>query len=102
LTSSFESCFKALYDTDFEADSIQLIFQPQIICNHCDEFGVCGFAAGILDSIAEIAVEGIHISSVPRYLYGVTDSTFHAARGGLVFLENYRTWKLIGIDAISE
>ena len=38
LTSSFESCFKALYDKDFEAFLVKFILQPQIIRDHRDKF----------------------------------------------------------------
>ena len=34
--------------------SAYFIFQPQIISDHGDEFGVCGFAAVVLDRVTEI------------------------------------------------
>ena len=58
---------------------VELIFQTEIICDHGDEFGIGRFAAIVLNGVAEVAVEGIHVASVPRDLDGVTDGTLHAA-----------------------
>ena len=50
---------------------IQFVFQPQIIRNHRDKLAICGLSAVVLDCIAEIGVEGIHVAAVPRDLDGV-------------------------------
>ena len=47
-----------------------------------------------MDGIAEVAVEGIHVSPVPCNLDGVADGAFHAAGGGAVFLGNFRVQAL--------
>ena len=82
--------------------SIKLISESEIICDHRDKLTVRGLAAVVLHGIAEVGIESVNVASVPRDLNGVADSPLNAACGGLVFLENYRTWKLIEIDAIRE
>ena len=63
--------------------SIHLIFQPQIIRDHGDELRIGGLAAVILDGVAEVGVEGIHVAAIPRHLNGVANGSFHAGGGGL-------------------
>ena len=67
---------------------IQLILQPQIIRDHGDKLRVGWFSSIILNSIAEIRIERIHVAPVPGHLDGVADGTLHAACGGLVFLRH--------------
>ena len=38
-----------------------------------------------MDGITEVAVEGVHVSTVPCHLDGVADGPLHAAGGGTVF-----------------
>ena len=64
--------------------------QPHLISYHRDELRVGGFSAQVMDGIAEVAIEGIHIAPVPRHLNGVADGPLHAAGGGAVFLGNLR------------
>ena len=64
--------------------------QPHFISYHRDELRVRGLAPQVMDGITEVAVEGIHISPVPRNLDGVADGALHAAGGGAVFLGDFR------------
>ena len=66
------------------------LIQPHLVGNHCNEFAVGGFSPQVVDGIAEVAVEGIHIAPVPRHLNGVADGALHAAGSGTVFLGNFR------------
>ena len=43
-----------------------------------------------MNSIPKIAVQGIHISPVPRHLDGMADGALHAAGGGSVALGDLR------------
>ena len=75
--------------------------QPHLIGDHRDELTVGGFTPQVMDGIAEVAVEGIHISSIPRYLDGVADGALYAAGGGTVFLGNFRVQALgHGVDVL--
>ena len=51
--------------------------------NESDELRICGFSLGIADGIAEKSLQGIQIATIPGYLNGVPDGSFHAAGGGL-------------------
>ena len=54
-----------------------------------------------MDGIAEIAVEGVHVATVPRHLDGVADGALHAAGGGAVFLGDFRVQTLgHGVDIL--
>ena len=68
--------------------------QPHLVSYHCNELRVCGFAAQVMDGIAEIAIEGVHIAPVPCNLDGVADGALHAAGGGTVFLGDFRVQAL--------
>ena len=59
--------------------------QPHLISDHCDELRVGGFSAQVMDGVAEVAVEGVHVAPVPCHLNGVADGPLHAAGGGAVF-----------------
>ena len=75
--------------------------QPHLISYHRDELRVGGFAAQVVDGIAEVAIEGIHISPVPCNLDGVADGALHAAGGGAVFLGDLRVQALgHGVDVL--
>ena len=47
-----------------------------------------------MDGIAEVAVEGVYVSPVPRHLDGVADGAFHPAGGSAVFLGDFRVQAL--------
>ena len=68
--------------------------QPHLIGYHRDELAIRRLAAQVMDGIAEVAIEGIHISPVPRHLDGVADGAFHPAGGGAVALGNFRVQAL--------
>ena len=75
--------------------------QPHLVSYHRDELRVGGFSPQVVDGIAEVAVEGIHISPVPCYLDGVADGALHAAGGGTVFLGDFRVQALgHGVDVL--
>ena len=81
-------------------DSLPLI-QPHLISNHRNELRVRWFSAQIVDGIAEIAVEGVHVSPVPCYLDGVADGSLHTAGSGAVFLGDFRVQALgHGVDIL--
>ena len=80
------------------AHSLPLI-QPHLVRNHCDELAVGGFSAQVMDGVAEVAVEGVHVSPVPCHLDGVADGALHPAGGGAVFLGDFRVEALgHGVD----
>ena len=66
------------------------LIQPHFVSNHCNELRVRRLTPQVMDGIAEVAVEGIHVSPVPCYLDGVADGALHAAGGGAVFLGDFR------------
>ena len=68
--------------------------QPHFVSDHRDEFAVGGLAPQVVDGIAEVAVEGIHIAPVPSHLDGVADGALHPAGGGAVFLGDFRVQTL--------
>ena len=77
------------------------LIQPHFVSYHRNELRVGGLAAQVMDGIAEVAVEGIHISPVPCHLDGVADGALHPAGGGAVFLSNLRVQALShGVDIV--
>ena len=75
--------------------------QPHLIGDHRDELRVRWFSAQVMDGIAEVAIEGIHVSPVPCHLDGVADGAFHPAGGSAVFLGNFRVQALgHGVDVL--
>ena len=75
--------------------------QPHLISYHRDELAVGGFSPQVVDGIAEVAIEGIHVSPVPRHLDGVADGALHTAGGGAVFLGDFRVQALgHGVDVL--
>ena len=65
---------------------IELVFEPEIIRNHRDEFRICRLSTVILNGVAEVTVQRIHVAAVPRDLDGVANGSFNAAGRRLVFL----------------
>ena len=63
-----------------------VLIQPHLIGDHGDELAVGGLAAQVVDGVAEIRVQGIHIAPVPCHLDGVADGALYSAGGGVVFL----------------
>ena len=68
--------------------------QPHLIRDHCNELRVGGLPSQVVDGIAEVAVEGIHVAAVPRHLDGMADGALHPAGGGAVFLGDLRVQAL--------
>ena len=68
--------------------------QPHLISYHRNELRVRWFSAQVVDGITEVAVEGVHVSPVPRHLDGVADGALHPAGGGAVFLGDFRVQTL--------
>ena len=71
------------------SNSLPLI-QPHLVGDHRNKLRVRGLAAQVVDGVAEVAVEGVHVSPVPCHLDGVADGALHPAGGGAVFLGNFR------------
>ena len=59
--------------------------QPHLVGNHRNELRVRWFSPQVMDGVAEVAVEGIHIAPVPCHLNGMADGPLHAAGSGTVF-----------------
>ena len=57
----------------FLSASPQLIFQPQIIRNHGNKLAIRGLSAVVLNGIAKIGIERIHVAAIPSDLDGVAD-----------------------------
>ena len=75
--------------------------QPHLIGDHGDELAIGGFSAQVMDGIAKVAIEGIHVSPVPRNLDGVADGALHPAGGSAVFLGDFRVQALgHGVDVL--
>ena len=70
------------------------LIQPHLIGYHRDKLRVGRFSPQVMDGIAKVAVEGIHVSPVPRHLDGVADGAFHPAGGSAVFLGDFRVQAL--------
>ena len=70
------------------------LIQPHLVSYHRDELAVGGLTPQVVNGIAEVAVEGIHISPIPCHLDGVADGALHAAGGGAVFLSDLRVQTL--------
>ena len=82
------------------AHSLPLI-QPHLVRNHCDELAIRWFSPQVMDGITEVAVEGVHIATVPCHLDGVADGALHPAGGGAVFLGDFRVQTLgHGVDVL--
>ena len=68
--------------------------QPHLIGDHRDELAVGGLSAQVVDGVAEVAVQGVHIAPVPRHLDGMADGALHPAGGSAVFLGDFRVQAL--------
>ena len=79
---------------------IQFIFQAEIVGDHRNKLTVCWLPAIVLNGIAEVGIEGIHVTSIPRDLDSVADSALDAGSGGCI-LFSYRGVENLGdrIDA---
>ena len=54
-----------------------------------------------MDGIAEVAIEGIHISPIPCHLDGMADGALHPAGSGTVFLGDFRVQAFChGVDVL--
>ena len=77
------------------------LIQPHLVGDHGNEFRICGLAAQVVDGVAEVAVQGIHIATVPCHLDGVADGPLYPAGGGAVFLGDLRVETLgDGVDVL--
>ena len=75
--------------------------QPHLVGDHRNELRVRWFSPQVMDGVAEVAVEGIHIAPVPSHLDGVADGALHPAGGGAVFLGDFRVEALgHGVDIL--
>ena len=75
--------------------------QPHLIGYHRDELTVGGLSAQVVDGVAEVAVQRVHISPVPCHLDGVADGALYTAGGGTVFLGDLRVQALgHGVDVL--
>ena len=70
------------------------LIQPHLISYHRDELAVGRLTAQVVDGIAKVAIEGIHISPVPRNLDGMADGALHPAGRGAVALGDFRVQAL--------
>ena len=55
----------------------------QLVCDQSDELTIGGFSLGIGNRVPKEPLKGIQIASVPSYLDGMADGSFHSAGGGL-------------------
>ena len=77
------------------------LIQPHLIGYHCNELAVGGLSAQVVDGVAEVAVQRVHIAPVPRHLDGMADGALHPAGGGAVFLGDFRVQALgHGVDVL--
>ena len=77
------------------------LIQPHLVGDHRDELAVCGLTPQVVDGVAEVAVEGVHVSPVPRHLDGVADGALHPTGSGAVFLGDLRVEALgHGVDVL--
>lgn len=61
------------------------MLQAETISHHRDEFAVRGFCFRVGNRVAEQGGNGIDIAPVPGYFNGVTDSSFDAGSGRIIF-----------------
>ena len=76
-----------------------LFIQADLIADHCDELAVRGFSSQVVDGIAKVAVQGIHIAAVPGDFNSVADGALHAGSRGGVALGDFRV-KALGYSVI--
>ena len=68
--------------------------QPHLVGDHRNELRVCGLSAQVMDGVAEVAVQRVHIAPVPCHLNGMADGALHPAGGGAVALGDLRVQAL--------
>ena len=77
------------------------LIQPHLISYHRNELRVGGLTAQVMDGIAEVAIEGIHVSPIPCHLDGMADGALYPAGGSAVFLGDLRVQALgHGVDVL--
>ena len=77
------------------------LIQPHLVGYHRNKLRIGRLAAQVMDGIAKVAVESVHVSPVPCHLDGVADGAPHAAGGSAVFLGNFRVQALgHGVDVL--
>ena len=77
------------------------LIQPHLIGYHRNELRVGGLTAQVMDGIAKVAIEGIHVSPIPCHLDGMADGPLHPAGGSAVFLGDFRVQALgHGVDVL--
>ena len=64
------------------------VLQAEIVCDHGDEFRIGGLPAGILNGVAEKAVQHVQIAPIPSHLDSMANGTLHAGGGSAVMLGN--------------
>lgn len=74
---------------------LDFIFQSEVVSDHGDKFRVGGLAAVVLDGVAKIGVEGVHVAAIPSDFDSMADGTLHTGGGGLVLL-GYRGIENLG------
>ena len=70
------------------------IIQPHLVGDHGNELAVGGLSAQVVDGVAEVAVQRVHIAPVPCHLDGMADGALHPAGGGTVALGDLRVQAL--------
>ena len=70
------------------------LIQPHLVGDHRNEFRICGLSAQVVDGVAEVAVQRVHIAPVPCHLDGMADGALHPAGGGAVALGDLRVQAL--------
>ena len=66
------------------------LIQPHLVGDHGNELAVRRFSPQVMDGIAKVAVQGVHIAPVPCHLDGMADGALHPAGGGAVALGDLR------------
>ena len=90
---AFYNSIPASVFPDYLSNPLALI-QPHLISYHRNKLAVRRFSPQVVDGIAEVAVEGVHVSPIPCHLDGVADGSLHPAGGGTVFLGDFRVQAL--------
>ena len=60
-----------------------LELQLEFVRNQRDKFRICGFSLGIGNRVAEEALEGIEVASIPCHFDGMPDCSLYTTRRGL-------------------
>lgn len=78
-----------------------LEFKAYFVCDKCDKFAVCGLALACVYGVAEEAVEGVDISSVPCYLNGMAYGSFHSGGRSCEFFATAGYNSFVTLSSIS-